>query len=76
MIWADKLALVIWALLLGACFFCIPHTLTEPGLWDKIWPTITEFLLPLWLILRVIDWIVGNPGRRKRRVGYYTIDPR
>jgi hypothetical protein len=72
MIWADKLTLFIWGTLVALTFFCIPDLINDPNIIAKIIPTITHFALPLWLLLRVIDWLIGNPGRRKRRASYNT----
>lgn len=73
MIWADKLAVAVWGILVGLCFLCAPRLLQEADLWEEIWNGITHFLLPLWIVLRVIDWVTGGPGRRKRRIYYHPI---
>jgi hypothetical protein len=63
MIWADKLFLVLAFLIVGFILVIGGHfeTMTVGG-WGNF---ALKILLPIWVVLRGLDWIAGGPARRR-----------
>lgn len=60
--WADKLG-VLWAFVV--CVFLLAMAEDKSAI--LTWPVIHDLLIvivPVWLFLRLIDWLIGGPARR------------
>ena len=72
-IWADKLAMILWfivTLFAGAMSLGAPPT--NPGFLTA-WIELTAItVLPLWVFLRLVDWLFNGPARRR---GQITVRP-
>lgn len=77
MIWADRVALGLVAIFLVILGFTVALGLLRPELFrptpENIGYGIGLVLggavfvtLPLWLLLRILDWVAGGPGRRRQ----------
>lgn len=71
MCWADKIALALFVALMGFWFFIAatgggmtPENL-QTLLWDIGWRMFLYAALPVWLVLRFIDLMVGGPAKRR-----------
>lgn len=75
MIWADKLTIGLSALLL----LLLMAVLSVPDIGGELSFVAFTFSLPVWIFLRIIDWLIGGPNRRERiraesRVIHQVID--
>lgn len=64
MIWADKVALTLCLLWVGFLFAVFA---TDGGPTGFV-PVTAKIFVPLWLFLRLIDWMLNGPARRRGRV--------
>ena len=65
LIWADKLA-IFWA---GIFYLAVVMMYAASGIPLSIGPLFMMFLwviAPVWAVLRMIDWLFGGPGARRR----------
>lgn len=68
MIWADRVA-VVWAGVVFAALLWISESADKFDHWmletnDGI-RAVLVLILPVWLLLRSLDWVAGGPGRRR-----------
>lgn len=74
MIWADKIPLAIGAIIMLA-LIGLHGTIGDnsPIPWDAVWVVAQvlfwKIMLPIWIGLRVFDFLAGGPRRRR---GYVT----
>jgi hypothetical protein len=76
MCWADKIALILFALFAAALFF-LGLTSGHEFRWDLyleiLAPIGFKIFLPIWIVLRVIDLAGGGPARRRGQVTVHRI---
>lgn len=78
--WADKLALGLFAVVAAYLLFIGsigPNPNAGSADWfgayaEILWIFARKVFLPLWLALRVIDFLLGGP---RRRAGWVTVKP-
>lgn len=80
MMWADRTAIGLIGIGATGLFLFLLIAIFVPGFYDlsapeQIGRAIGWFVglaifitLPLWLVLRIIDWVVGGPPRRRRGI--------
>lgn len=69
MMWADRIALGVWMIGMGsAALVNLVIAINGEPVTVGHWLFVMTFLiaLPLWLILRVVDFVLGGPLRRRR----------
>ena len=75
MCWAEKIAATLCFALFVILFFFAAISggkASSFGYALEIWAILSgKFLLPLWLIMRVIDLAIGGPTRRKGVIVYH-----
>ena len=67
MCWADKIG-VTWAFLVYFALFALSNDKGAAVTWFFSFDGLKLLLIviaPIWLILRLIDWIGGGPQRRR-----------
>jgi hypothetical protein len=79
MIWADKLALALLALVALILLVLGMGARTPSTEWWGAFFSIMGFLalhyaLPFWIFLRVVDVLTGGPWRRRGRVRARIVD--
>lgn len=77
--WADKIGLALLGVLTFALFFLGNLNNPERGSWAWIeaglsilWIVGSKTVLPVWLFLRLIDFLAGGPHKR---AGWLTVKP-
>lgn len=75
MIWADKLAVVAAIVLLGFLALMAKAVWSADFL-DLYWEVAIRTVIPLWIGLRVLDWLAGGPSRRGGRIKATVLPPR
>ena len=66
MCWADKLG-VLWGLIVVLFFVAIAEH--KAGLFTPVpFAEMMVFVIPVWIVLRIIDWIAGGPERRHGQI--------
>lgn len=77
MCWADRLFILIVFLILAL------YTLIYSGSGEKDWfgaeltafaPLFLRVLLPVWIFMRLLDWLTGGPRRRRGVIVVRPID--
>lgn len=63
--WADRAA-VGWAILVfGALAFVGAFGDEVPSPASNAWHAFLVFVLPPWVVLRVVDFVIGGPAKRR-----------
>lgn len=74
MIWADRIGLGLWAIwmVLGAVVVSqglINGANLQASAIATVFFMPATLAIPVWLILRIVDFMLGGPGRRRLRGG-------
>lgn len=70
MCWADKIT-ALWAFIIYFGLFAFSNDKSAALEWFFTWEgskLLLILVLPIWAILRVIDWIAGGPAKRSGQI--------
>jgi hypothetical protein len=65
MIWADKLT-IFWAGIFYLAVFMMDAASNIPTTIDPLLMMFVWVVAPVWVVLRMIDWLFGGPAYRRR----------